>query len=398
MSCKELFLRWEPLRMLSTAPTEMASSLLLVVAIQHYHADLTSKILIASCFTIGFLLSPSLVFAVQYLGISVSHALAGIHVLAAAGMLLIGFTDGVEWLIAGAVLSLGMLAAGNTLVTALWRESLAADVRGVYYGNISKFSLIYGLVVGLLVSWWVGSDITRFHAVTIALSCSYLAGAWASFQIPSSSLSSRRDTRFQLRSFSILRRDKAFTVIIVAWYLVGLANLTSRPLRAEYVGGEYAYVQYSPFAIMVLIEVVPSLFRVVTMPFWGRAFDKMEFLVMRVALNTAFGLSIILFFVPSLWCQVLASILFGVARGGSHIAWGLWVTKYAPEQHTADYMAVHTFLTGTRGLLGSSIGLAALGIYSFGAISIFCFALTCASTLIVLLLLRANRTEAYGKN
>lgn len=397
MSRKELFLRWEPIRMLSTAPTEMASSLLLVVAIQHYHADLTSKIFIASCFTLGFLMSPSLVFGVQYLGISVSCALAGIHVLAAAGMLLIGFTNSVEWLILGSLLSLGMLAAGNTLVTALWQESLSPEVRGVYYGNMSKFSLIYGLVVGLVVSWWVDSDVTRFHAVMIALSVSYLAGALASFKIPSSSLV-RRDRGVQLQSFSILRRDKAFTVIIVAWYLVGLANLTSRPLRAEYVGGEYAYVQYSPFAIMMLVEVVPSLFRVVTMPFWGRAFDKMEFLVMRIALNTAFGLSIILFFLPWLWCQVLASVLFGVARGGSHIAWGLWVTKYAPERHTADYMAVHTFLTGTRGLLGSSIGLAALGTYSFGAISLFCFGLTCASTLIVLLLLRSNRAQAYGKN
>ena len=382
MSSKDTFLRWEPVRMLSTAPSEMASSLLLIVAIQHYQAGWGSKVLVASSFTLGFLLSPTLVWLLQVLRLSVSTALAGLHIVAALGMLLISVTDGVGWMIAGSVLSLGLLAASTTLVTALWQGSLEENVRGAYFGKVSKVSLVYALVVGVLVSWWVGSDITRFRTVTLALSLSYLLGGWAAWNIPSKQLA-RRVSDFEIKSFSILRHDKAFTTIIIAWYLVGLANLTSKPLRAEYIGGEYAYFQYSPFAIMMLLEVVPSLFRILTAPYWGRFFDRIEFLIMRGVLNTIFGVSILLFFFPWYWCQLVASILFGVARGGSHIAWGLWVTKYAPEQHTADYMAVHTFLTGTRGLIGSSIGLGALGIFSFGFIGASCFGLTCLSSLII---------------
>ncbi|MCB0318531.1 MAG: hypothetical protein KDD56_07220, partial [Bdellovibrionales bacterium] len=37
--------------------------------------------------------------------------------------------------------------------------------------------------------------------------------------------------------------------------------------------------------------------------------------------------------------------------GGASIVWNLWVVKYAPSKKTADYMAVHTFLTGMRGVL-----------------------------------------------
>ena len=33
------------------------------------------------------------------------------------------------------------------------------------------------------------------------------------------------------------------------------------------------------------------------------------------------------------------------------MAWSLWVTKFAPPGKVPDYMAVHTFFTGLRGLL-----------------------------------------------
>jgi hypothetical protein len=32
------------------------------------------------------------------------------------------------------------------------------------------------------------------------------------------------------------------------------------------------------------------------------------------------------------------------------VAWSLWVTKFAPPERVADYMSVHTFFTGIRGV------------------------------------------------
>ena len=48
-------------------------------------------------------------------------------------------------------------------------------------------------------------------------------------------------------------------------------------------------------------------------------------------------------------------MLMGWGMGGGNVAWAMWVTKYAPKDRTADYMSVHTFLTGTRGLIGPVI-------------------------------------------
>jgi hypothetical protein len=58
------------------------------------------------------------------------------------------------------------------------------------------------------------------------------------------------------------------------------------------------------------------------------------------------------------------------------VAWNLWVTKFAPPDRVADYMSVHTFFTGTRGLVAplvafhvvSNFSIAGLGSVSAGLI------------------------------
>ena len=42
--------------------------------------------------------------------------------------------------------------------------------------------------------------------------------------------------------------------------------------------------------------------------------------------------------------------------------WSLWVTKFAPPERAADYMSVHTFFTGIRGLLSPFLGFFLVGI------------------------------------
>ena len=37
------------------------------------------------------------------------------------------------------------------------------------------------------------------------------------------------------------------------------------------------------------------------------------------------------------------------------MAWSLWVTKFSPAEHVAEYMSVHTFLTGCRGVIAPFI-------------------------------------------
>src|SRR5690606_18201148 len=120
-----------------------------------------------------------------------------------------------------------------------------------------------------------------------------------------------------------------------------------------------------PDMIAVLTGVVPNLARLVMSPIWGRLFDRANFFVLRMALNLGFALGIVSFFASdSTLGLMLAAITFGVSTAGGDVAWSLWVTKIAPPDRVADYMSVHTFFTGLRGLVAPMVGFALVERYS----------------------------------
>jgi len=47
----------------------------------------------------------------------------------------------------------------------------------------------------------------------------------------------------------------------------------------------------------------------------------------------------------------MGAVIYGISNAGGDVAWSLWVTKFAPPERVADYMAVHTFFTGVRGVI-----------------------------------------------
>jgi hypothetical protein len=124
------------------------------------------------------------------------------------------------------------------------------------------------------------------------------------------------------------------------------------PLRVEYLAHPRYGLEMSPEMIALLTGVIPSQAHLVMSPAWGRLFDRMNFFALRVVLNMGFALGILAFFtsdtIPGL---MLGSVLFGMSQAGGAVAWSLWVTKFAPPHRVADYMSVHTFFTGLRGLV-----------------------------------------------
>ena len=64
---------------------------------------------------------------------------------------------------------------------------------------------------------------------------------------------------------------------------------------------------------------------------------------------------------------VIGAIIFGISNAGADIAWSLWVTKLAPPNRVADYMSVHTFLTGIRGVIAPLVAFHFVTSFSSGA-------------------------------
>ena len=137
--------------------------------------------------------------------------------------------------------------------------------------------------------------------------------------------------------------------------------------------------------IAFLTGVVPNSARLLLSPIWGWLFDRMNFFVLRVMVNLGFAAGILAFFTSeSVAGLILGAIVYGISNAGGDVAWGLWVTKFAPPERVADYMSVHTFFTGVRGVLAPLLAfhlVAALGVETLGWVSVVLIVL--ASLLLV---------------
>jgi MFS family permease len=181
--------------------------------------------------------------------------------------------------------------------------------------------------------------------------------------------------------------------------LMGFANLMMAPLRVEYLANPKYNLHLTVALIALLTSVIPNMARLVLSPVWGYLFDHMNFFALRMTLNMGFAIGILAFFLSNTMTgMILGAIVYGISNAGGDVAWGLWVTKFAPPGRTADYMSVHTCFTGARGVVAP---LAAFYLVnrinaSPAALAGICSAMIVAATLILLPELRekARKKEA----
>jgi MFS family permease len=155
-----------------------------------------------------------------------------------------------------------------------------------------------------------------------------------------------------LRAMRFVRSDPVFRLTLISWMFMGFANLMMLPLRVEYLANPQYGLALSTGMVALLVGVIPNAARLVMSPVWGWAFDRLNFFALRVTLNMGFAVGIVAFFSSdSMYGLVLGAVVFGIGLAGGDVAWNLWVTKFAPPERVADYMSVHTFFTGLRGLV-----------------------------------------------
>ena len=99
--------------------------------------------------------------------------------------------------------------------------------------------------------------------------------------------------------------------------------------------------------------------------------------------------------------MVIGAIIYGISNAGGDVAWSLWVTKFAPPDRVADYMSVHTFLTGVRGVLAPVVAFYVVTVYPLAAVAALGSALIIAGTLLLVPEIReskrARKAPALGR-
>jgi predicted MFS family arabinose efflux permease len=177
--------------------------------------------------------------------------------------------------------------------------------------------------------------------------------------------------------------------------IMGFGNLMMIPIRVEYLTNPIYGLEKNALTIATLILVIPNIFRLLLNPFWGRLFDRINFFLLRAVLNLFFAVGILIFFnSETLAGMAVGQIFFGIAHAGGDIAWGLWVTKLAPPNRVADYMSVHTFFTGVRGVLAPVIGFAVLASgFAIGSLSLISGGMIVLSAVMLIPTIKQTRED-----
>ena len=344
--------RLERVRALAGGILETAQvTFLLLIAERWFHADPMEKGILTGASSAGLLLTPMLVSWAAALGWNAERAAAILFGTGAFGVLMAALFPALPVYLAGTGLGFLCAAATAPFIASIYSQNYRAERRGDLFSR----NIVVRILMSVTFAWVAGrilsADPGHFRWILLAYAAALAVSAWCLWLLPPVPLV-RTAGRNPLRAFRWVREDRLFRMTLISWMLMGFGNLVMFPLRVEYLANESYGLHLAATDIALFTIIIPNAARLLFTRVWGKLFDRMNFFTLRILLNTGFMLGILSFFTGGgglgLWAGAL---LFGIANAGADLAWSLWVTKVAPPERVTDYMAVHTFLTGARGLV-----------------------------------------------
>jgi MFS family permease len=265
----------------------------------------------------------------------------------------------------------------------MYQENYPERERGRRFARTMMVRIAAAAIFSHLAGRAHSGNIERYRLLLVVFVAASGFAAFCLARCPTERLTASGGTH-PFRALRFIREDRLFRQTIIAWMFIGFAMLMMSPLRVEYLANPSYGVTLNgqiltAGMVALLTSVIPNIARFLLNPLWGRLFDRMNFFTLRIVLNLGFALGILAFFSgKSLAGLIAGAVFFGISNAGADVAWSLWVTKFAPPERVADYMSVHTFFTGVRGVfapvvafyLVSGIDPSVLGWISVGLIGI----------------------------
>jgi len=353
--------RYERWRAVSAGILETAgATFLLLFAVRWYEAGAFAKALVAASGSTGLMLAPWIVSRVEAAGWPVALAASRLAMIGAGAFAIMALAPVQAVFVIGSLVAMTMSSVAIPLLTQIYQENYPARERGKLFSRTFMIRIATAAVFSELAGRALSAHFGYFRWLLVVFAVAFAFAAFCLARIPSRPLTVSGGTH-PFRALRYARTDRVFRITLISWMFLGFATLMMGPLRIEYLANPKHGVTWNgqpltPAHIAMLVGVIPNLARLVLSPIWGYLFDRMNFFVLRITLNCGFALGAISFFVGGdIFWLVVAAILFGVSNAGADVAWSLWVTKFAPPERVADYMSVHTFFTGVRGVIAPLI-------------------------------------------
>lgn len=327
-----------------------------VIAVRYFNAPWLAKAWLVAAPPLGLFLSLFVVQLVRRVGWSVNVTTAGIWAMSAGCLILAAV-----WRESLAVflVAVGLALLGLTLAVPLMAQIYRRHYPGANRGRIFAMSGVVRKIAAISVAasfgWVLRMDLSYYPWLLLVYSAACLGMSVCVGRMEKVYLEGSNKVRL-FAAFAHVKRDKAFRNLLISWMILGFGNLLCFSLFVEYISNpEYGY-SLDEFTIATITGVIPEVMFLFFVVGWGVIFDRMNFFFVRAVINVLFAIGVLFYFVgDGVWALCVGIAFHGIARAGGNVAWSLWVTKFAKGAHVAEYMSVHTFLTGVRGVLAPFI-------------------------------------------
>ncbi len=162
------------------------------------------------------------------------------------------------------------------------------------------------------------------------------------------------------KAIQLLKRRKDFLRFEIAFMMYGIAFMMMLPIIPLYLVDD---LQFDYATIGMARGMVPQLIMIVTVPLFGRIFDRTtpHKLAVWVFLGLA-GFPLLLLSagrfdgIERLYVAYAAFSWYGVVMSGVWVLWGLSSLRFAGSEDAGLYHSVHVAATGIRGVFAPLLG------------------------------------------
>lgn len=394
----QLTYRYERTRAISGGVIESAGiTFLLLIAVRNFESGPIAKGIVAAGSSVGLLISPLVVSVVSKNGWPAARSASRLFAIGAASFLLSALVPILPVFLFSSVVGMACSSAAIPLLTQIYQDNYPEKDRGRLFSRTVMIRIGSAAIFSELAGRVLSGNRENFRGLLVVFTLAFAFASYCLGRCPSRALA-RAEGAHPFQAMRFVRDDPVFRLTLVCWMLMGFANLMMLPLRVEFLANpRYGVRLYglplNESFIALLTAVIPNVARLILSPIWGVLFDRMNFFILRVLLNVGFAVGILAFFTSNTLTGLLVgAIIFGISNAGGDIAWSLWVTKFAPPTRVADYMSVHTFFTGVRGVAAPLTAFYLIGRFSLGTVGWLAAALIATATLLLLPEIKLGRT------
>ena len=332
----------------------------IVVTMQLLGGDKDLVGLIQSGSMAGLLLSLFYTYFARNLGSA--QAYAGPQLLAWLSVIICSLVDSASFFAALVFVSLLFLHISSPFLSTLYKTIYPAKGRGKIFGKVKRWQMLAVILSAFLVERLLEISPGSYWTIYFWLGVLGLATGFKFLSIDTQPHDRKEPQSGFPRIIRIFRHDKNFFIFMVFQFILGIANLSG--LTAFYVyANDSGYLALSPATAALVTGLVTPVAMFFSIKLWSLFFDRTNIVIYRVSTSCVLGAAFLCLPFAGIYGAFIFAVIWGVGRAGGQIAWSLGILDFAPPEHTREYLSVHTFLTGVRGVIAPFIGIYLLDLF-----------------------------------